>query len=167
MRYIGQRSTGATTKNIRCLPTPFICGAINNIEINYRLKLTVINHFIFIISSSFRLSRLVVCVHSAHAPPSLEHHLCAIFANCVQPATMHRVLLKNITAPAVAAAISRSNVINASLPRGEENIISNPLAISFCGDADGVAAAVLAWCDPSSCVLMGNCEIVGDTRDSN
>lgn len=53
-------------KNTRYLPTAFICGAINNIEINYRLKLTVINHFIFIISSSLRLSRHVVCVHTRH-----------------------------------------------------------------------------------------------------
>lgn len=131
MWYMEQSSIGATTttKNIRYLPTPFICGAINNIEINYRLKLTVINHFIFIISSSFRLFRFAV--RTARGETPFVHDICVLRA---ANNTVHRVLLKNITAlvaAAAAAAISRSNFISAPLPRGEWKIISTPLAYHF------------------------------------
>lgn len=93
--YIPFRGAGAgarapavaeKTYDILYLPTPFICGAINNIEINYRLKLNVINHFIFIISSPFRYCRLLsrVGVYVCRCvPPNDKIAFRAIFAYCV------------------------------------------------------------------------------------
>lgn len=112
------RSRSGNNKNTRYLPTPFIWGAINNIEINYRLKLTAINHFIFIISSSFRISRPFVY---AYAPPTMEWRNGTIYVRYLRIAycgvrahttTSHSrtMLLKNITA--LATAISRSLMLS-------------------------------------------------------
>lgn len=142
--YIPFRGAGAgarapavaeKTYDILYLPTPFICGAINNIEINYRLKLTVINHFIFIISSSFRYCRLLsrVGVYVCRCVPPNDKRRNSISCDiCVLRALHRECYWKTLPRLLPHSASSCNNVINVSLPG------------VFCGDADVVLCPTIA-----------------------